>query len=262
MVFFRPEKARRWQSGRSVACKVLLVSGCLAIFGCGNASIARETSAATASFTPAGSAAMIPTAPSSSAPATTKTGPPAPVDTAFIRVPDAGILLPVPRGWRTLTAIQLADPTGLAELSRAYPGAAQLLSGMGGVSGRATPAFLAFDPVAAQVAGSAVANLAVLTSQPSVRGFLLDVVAGFICQALQTSLGAPSSPSREHRMLPVGDAIRCGYDLAPGASGPMSATAWIIGAPSGTLLVTLTGPTRALGPITADGIATSIRPLA
>jgi hypothetical protein len=176
----------------------------------------------------------------------------------MIAVPEAGITLPVPSAWRTVDAAGLADPAVRTELAETYPGAAQLLAAVDELNGRAEPAFIAVDPAAAGSDGSLAANLSVLVAQPSVGGPLLDLVAGFICDALTDALAAPSSPQRGRERLPIGDAVRCTYDLPAAADGPLVAEAWVIGAPDATVLVTLLGPASAVDGLTARGIAEAI----
>ncbi len=184
-----------------------------------------------------------------------------PPGTSIVRVPEAGIALPVPSTWRPVTAAELADPAVAAELAATYPGAAELLAAVDELNGRAVPVFIAVDPAAAGSEGPLAANLSVLVAQPSVGGPLLDLVAGFICDALTDALAAPTSPAREGRRLPIGDTVRCTYDLPPVAGDRLVAEAWVIGAPSATVLVTLLGPASALGAMTAEEIVEAIQPV-
>ena len=129
------------------------------------------------------------------------------------------------------------------------------------LNGRAEPAFIAVDPAAAGSDGPLAANLSVLVAQPSVGGPLLDLVAGFICDSLTDALGAPASPERERERLPIGDAVRCTYDLPADGGEPLVAEAWVIGAPSATVLVTLLGPAAATDGVTARAIVEAITPV-
>jgi hypothetical protein len=177
-----------------------------------------------------------------------------------VAVPEAGILLPVPSSWQTIGAAELADPTVQADLAASYPGAAELLAAVDDLDGWAAPALLAVDPAAAGTSGAPAASLSVLVSQPAVAGPLLDLAAGFICDALADLL-ATSSTVREREQLPVGEAVRCPYDLPAGVDGPRIAEAWVIGAPDATLLVTLIGRASALDGLTAAAVAGAIVPL-
>ena len=147
-----------------------------------------------------------------------------------------------------------------ADLAATYPGAAELLAAVDELNGRAEPAFIAVDPAAAGSDGPLAANLSVLVAQPSVGGPLLDLVAGFICDALTDALGAPTSPERASERLPIGDAVRCTYDLPAGGGEPLVGEAWVIGAPSATVLVTLLGPASATDGVTAREIVGAIVP--
>jgi hypothetical protein len=178
----------------------------------------------------------------------------------MVTVSEAGIALPVPSDWRTVGAAELADPAVRADLAATYPGAGELLAAVDELNGRAEPAFIAVDPAAAGSEGPLAANLSVLVAQPSVGGPLLDFVAGFICDALTDALGVPTSPERERERLPIGDAVRCTYDLPAGGDDPLVAEAWVIGAPSATVLVTLLGPASATDGVTARQIVDAIVP--
>jgi hypothetical protein len=180
----------------------------------------------------------------------------------MVDVAEAGIALPVPSAWRSITAAELTDPAVRAELAATYPGAAELLAAVDELNGRAVPVFIAVDPAAAGSGGPLAANLSVLVSQPSVGGPLLDLVAGFICDALTEALAAPTDPTREGVRLPIGDAVRCTYDLPPAAGDPLVAEAWVIGAPSATVLVTLLGPASSLAGVTAEAVVRAIAPIA
>lgn len=184
----------------------------------------------------------------------------APPGTSMVTVPEAGIALPVPPAWRHVGAAELADPAVRADLAASYPGAAELLAAVDELNGRAEPAFIAVDPAAAGSDGPLAANLSVLVAQPSVGGPLLDLVAGFICDSLTDALGAPAGPERERERLPIGDAVRCTYDLPAPDDGPLVAEAWVIGAPSATVLVTLLGPAAAIAGLTARQVVDAIVP--
>lgn len=214
------------------------------------------TSGSAISPTPSSEPTPAPTV--SSPPAAASTRPTSPPGTEFVTLTDVGILLPVPSGWRTLTASEVSDPASRADLAAAYPGIGRLFEGFDAVGPRASPVFVAVDPSAAGSAEPITANLSVLISQPSVGGPLLDLAAGFICDGLTRFLGATANPTREHRQLPVGEGVRCAYDVPAVGGGSVSAVAWVIGVPSGTLLVTLAGPARVLDQVTADTVAESI----
>lgn len=204
---------------------------------------------------PAPTATATPTATASQATAAT-----APPGTSMVTVPEAGIVLPVPTAWRTLGATELADRAVRGDLAATYPGAAELLAAVDELNGRAEPAFIAIDPAAAGSDGQLAANLSVLVAQPSVGGPLLDFVAGFICDSLTDALGAPTDPERASERLPIGDAVRCTYDLPAGGGEPLVGEAWVIGAPAATVLVTLLGPASATAGMTAREIVAAIVP--
>jgi hypothetical protein len=246
----------------------LVLAACLLAAGCGPSPSSTASSAVSlngpttgrtpVASVPASSPTPGPTRDASPARSAQPTQSSAPQGTAFVPIPEAGILLPVPLGWRTLTAAQLADPATRSDLSATYPGMGSMLAAINDVSARASPAFLAVDPAGARKDGPMAANLSLLIAQPSVGGPMLDFVSGFICDGLAQFIGSGAKPSREHHQLPVGDGVRCAYDVPAGDGGPITAVAWVIGAPSGTLLVTLAGPASALGRVTADEITGSI----
>ena len=228
----------------------LSLAACLVVAGCGP------------SPSPVATRAIRSEAPiRSPSPVAASARPPALPGTSLVPLPDAGILLPVPLGWRTLSAAEVSDPDVRADLALTYPGMGRLFEAFDAVGSRASPAFMALDPAMAGSAEPITANLSVLVSQPSVGGPALDLVAALICEGLTTFLGATGSPSREHRQLPIGEGVRCAYDVAAEGGGSVSAVSWVIGAPAGTLLVTLAGPARSLGEVTADAVAGSIEAL-
>ncbi len=179
----------------------------------------------------------------------------------LVDVPEAGIRLPVPDAWERHGAVAFSDPAARAALAATYPGAGVLLGAVDELGGRAEPVLLAVDPSSVSMGAPIASNLSVLVSQPSVSGFLLDLVAGFIGDGLTTALGATEEPQRDRVQLPAGEAVRFLYQLPAGGDGTMRAVAWVIGAPAGTLLVTLMGAETALGDLDPDEIAAGIVPI-
>lgn len=236
---------RRAPSAWLVALLIALLAA-----GCGTGP-SMPTPSPTATTTPAPTATPATPVPSADAPA----------GTTYAEVPGAGILLPVPESWVTVPAEDLVDPARRAELAERFPGAGQLIAEAGDLDGWATPVFLAADPSEAARSGPLAANLSVLATQPAVGGPLLDLAAGFIADGLAESLGATSDPARERIQLPVGEAIRLELDVPPMGGEEIRAIAWVIGAPEATLLVTLMGPTAALGDLDPDALAEAIVPL-
>jgi hypothetical protein len=220
-----------------------------------------------ASPTPAPTATPAPT-PTPTAPSTTpgaavsSSSPGAlPPGTVAVEVPEAGVRLPVPAGWTQVPAADLTDPAKRAELAAAYPGAAALLEQADRLGSQAEAVFLAVDPTAAERGDPIAANLAVMVAQPAVGHPLLDFAAGFIADGMAESLGAIGGASRAPDDLPAGDGVRIRLDLPPRDGLPMVATAWVVGAPGGTMLVTLLGPERSLDGLDPDALAAAIAPL-
>ena len=185
-----------------------------------------------------------------------------PAGTVAVAVPEAGILLPVPAGWVLVPAADLADPARRAELAATYPGSAALLEQTERIGGQATPVFLAVDPTAADRSEPLAANLSVLVTQPSVGGPLLDLASGFIADGMAESLGATAGPTRERVDLAAGEAVRIELALPPVDGHEMVAVAWVVGAPGGTMLLTLLGPATALETLDPDALAAAIVPVA
>lgn len=183
-----------------------------------------------------------------------------PAGTVPVDVPEAGVLIPVPAGWVQVPADDLSDPARRAELAAQYPGSDALLAQTDRLDGQATAVLLAVDPTAAERSEPLAANLSVLVTQPSVGGPLLDLAAGFIADGMADGLGATGTPTREHVKLAAGEAVRIGLALPPRNGHPMSATAWVVGAPGGTMLVTLLGPAGALAGLDPDAFAAAIVP--
>jgi len=230
---------RRRLEGRAwTALLVATLGATLTVAGCGVAPIASE--AATASLR----ATVSPSMAGLTAPA------PAPPGTALVTVPEAGIALPVPDGWRQVSAADLADPAIRQDLATRYPGTGSLLEAAEAMGDRAEIAFLAVDP-AAQRTGTVPASIAVLVSQPSVSGLLLELVSGFISDGFQDVLGA-GEPDRDRVGTPLGRAVRLAFALP--SSEPSEALAWVVGAPAGTLLVSVMGPTSVLDSFDPDAL--------
>lgn len=173
--------------------------------------------------------------------------------TTGVPIPAAGIVLPVPDGWRRVDGKDLTDPAVRADLIATFPGTGQLLQAADAMGDRAAPAFVAVDPAAAGGDDPLAANIAVLVSQPSVSGPLLDFVAGFIDTGFRDAFGA-AEPERDRVQTPAGEAVRFRYRLPGGGDTPLVAVAWVIGAPSGTLLVSVMGPSDIVADLDPDGL--------
>lgn len=228
----------------------LLVAGCAA-----------PAPSATASPSPVVTPSPSPTPSPTLAPSPTPP-PSSPAGAAYVDVPEAGIRIPVPLGWACLDAAALADPALRATLPSTYPGSGALVAAIDQLDGRAEPVFLAADPSPASLSGPLATNLSVLVSQPSVGGFFLDFVAGFIADGLSEALGATGEPVRDRVALQAGEAVRLRYAIPAVGGEEMAAVAWVIGAPAGTLLVTVLGTAVAVGDLDPDAIAGAIVPLA
>ena len=174
-------------------------------------------------------------------------------------VPEAGVQVPVPVAWVQVPAADLTDPERRAELAATYPGSDVLLAQADRLNGQAIPVLLAVDPTAVERSEPIAANLSVLVTQASVRGSLLDLVAGFIANGMADSLDATET-TQEHVQLAAGEAVRIGLSLPPRDGHPMSGTAWVVAGPDATLLVTLLGPAGALEGLDPDALAAAIVP--
>ena len=175
-------------------------------------------------------------------------------------IPAAGISLPVPDAWKLVAADGLADPAIRTDIAATYPGAGRLLKAADAMGDRATPAFVALDPSVAGTTASLTPNIAVLVSPQSVSGLLLDFVAGFIGSGFADALGAKET-ERERVQTPVGEAVRLKYSLPGGSGTPLEAAVWVIGAPSGTLLVSMMGPVDVLADLDPGAIIAATAPL-
>jgi hypothetical protein len=177
-----------------------------------------------------------------------------------VDIPEAAVLVPVPTGWVRVPASDLADPAKRAELAATYPGSAALLEQADRLGGQATPVFLAVDPTAADRGEPLAANLSVLVTQPSVGGALLDIASSFIADGMADSLGATTAPVRERVEMPAGEAVHIRLDVPPRDGHEIVAEAWVVGAPGGTMLVTLLGPATGLGGMSPEAFARAIVP--
>lgn len=240
---------RTWPRAGAAA----VIAAALTLAGCGGGvATPAPTALVTAGATPA---ATPPSDPPSVMPSPAGSPPP-PAGTAYLAVPAAGILLPVPDGWELVDADALADPDELERIAAAYPGADRLLRSLERLGGRAEPVLLAADPGPASVAAPIATNLSVMVAQPSTSGILLDLVAGFIADGLREALGADADPVRTRVDLPAGEAVRLAYTL--GGDEGVVAIAWVVGAPAGTLLVTAIGTADALDKLDPDALAAAI----
>ena len=248
----RSREARRTAVGAALVALVTVA----AVAGCGSPAPSTPSLAPTATPTPT------PTPTPSPSPATPSPAaqPSPPAGTVLVDIPEGGVLLPVPAGWVQVPAGDLADPARRAELAAQYPGSGTLLEETDRLDGRATPVFLAVDPSAADRDEPLAANLSVLATQPSVGGPLLDIAASFIGDGMAETLGATTPPVRERVAIAAGDAVRIRMQVPPRDGHEILATAWVIGAPGGTLLITLLGPEAALGGLDPDVLAAAIVP--
>lgn len=193
--------------------------------------------------------------------ATPRPSPPAaPPGTEFVEIPEAGIRLPVPVGWESVDAAGLGDAATREALAAKFPGSGKLIGSLDRLGGRAEPVFLAADPSPASLASALAPSLSVLVSQPSVGGFLLELVAGFIGDGMTEVLGAPEQPVRDKVQLPAGETVRFRYAIPAADGEEIVAVAWVIGAPGGTLLVTVMGTASILGDLDLDALAAAIVP--
>jgi hypothetical protein len=183
----------------------------------------------------------------------------APAGTALVAVPAAGVLIPVPEGWEQVDAAALADADRRAGIVARYPGADTLLEAAAEMGERAVPAFAAFDP-AAGVDATLTPNIAVLVSQPSVGGPLLDLVAGFVGGGVEDAFEAEET-GRERLTTPLGEAVRLEYSLPPDGETEMRAVEFLIGAPAGTLLVSVMGPADTVAALDPDALVAALAPL-
>ncbi len=251
--------------GLSEACRPAVVAALVAlaivgaVAGCGSPP---NEPPGTPSLAPTATPAPTPTPTATPSPATPSptTQPSPPAGTVLVDIPEGGVLLPVPAGWVQVPAGDLADPARRAELAALYPGSGTLLEQTDRLDGRATPVFLAVDPSAADRDEPLAANVSVLATQPSVGGTLLDIAASFIGDGMAETLGATAPPVRERVTIAAGDAVRIRMQVPPRDGHEILATAWVIGAPGGTLLITLLGPEEALAGLDPDVLAAAIVP--
>ncbi len=210
---------------------------------------------------PSASPSPAPTAPPATpTPTSAATPAPPPSGTALVDVPAAGIRLPVPEGWELADAATLDDPDRRADIVARYRGAGALLAAAAEMGDRAVPAFAAFDPSAAATDVPLATNIAVLVAQPSVSGPLLDLIAGFIGGGFEDAFGAEET-SRERVDTPLGDAVRLEYALAPQDGVALTAVEYVIGAPAGTLLVSVLGPADVVASLGPDALVAAMQPL-
>ncbi len=183
----------------------------------------------------------------------------APPGTVLVDIPAAGLRIPVPVGWEQLDAGALGDPARREEIVATYPGAGALLDAAAEMGERAVPAFAAFDPAAGPDV-TLTPNIAVLVSQPSVGGPLLDLVAGFVGGGIEDAFGAEET-ARERVATPLGEAVRLEYALPQAGGTAMSAVEYLVGAPAGTLLISVMGPADVVAALEPDSLVGALAPL-
>lgn len=236
--------AKRAVLGIAVAAMVAGACGATAS-GSGRPGSPSWTDPSTAGPTP--SLAPRPTpSPTAAAPMTPPPG------TSLVEIPAAGIAVPVPDGWQQLQAADLADPAARRDLATTYPGAASILEAIVAAGDRAEVVFLAIGPAGPE-ADAVPPNIAVLVSQPSVSGLLLDFVTGFIDEGLQDLLDL-GEPERGRVDTPVGEAIRLEYAMPAAKGAPARFVAWVIGAPDATLLITTITPIASGATVDPDAL--------
>ena len=202
-----------------------------------------------------------PTVPPATATPTSATAPATPPSgTVLVDVPAAGARLPVPVGWEQADADALDDPVRRADIVARYPGADALLAAAAELGDRAVPAFVAFDPSTAGTGTGLATNIAVLVAQPSVSGPLLDLVAGFIGGGFKDAFGAEET-ARQRVDTPLGEAVRLEYALPPQDGVALTAVQYVIGAPAGTLLVSVLGPADVVSALDPDALVAAMAPM-
>ncbi len=199
-----------------------------------------------------------PTVPLATAGPTTPAAPPS--GTVLVDVPAAGARLPVPEGWELADEAALDDPDRRADIVARYPGADALLAAAAEMGERAVPALVAFDPSTAGPGTGLATNIAVLVAQPPVSGPLLDLVAGFIGDGFKDAFGAEQT-ARERVDTPLGEAVRLEYSLAPRDGVALTAVEYVIGAPAGTVLVSVLGPADVVTALDPDALMAAMAPL-
>lgn len=197
--------------------------------------------------------------PASETPSTTALPSPPP-GTEVVDIPEAGLRLPVPDGWVSVDAGALADDAVRAGLAERYPGAGSLLDAVASMEDRAVPVYAAFDPAADGPATPMTSTIAVLVSQPSVDGPLLDLVAGFVGAGLVEAFDAEEA-SRARVATPLGEAIRLEHALAPMGGTALVAVTWLVGAPEGTLLISVLGTQDAVAALGPDALVAAMASL-
>jgi hypothetical protein len=178
----------------------------------------------------------------------------------LVDIPEAGVRLAVPSAWEVMAGDDLADPASRAGIAARYPGMAGLLAAAEQMGDRATPALVAIDPAAEGNAGSPGPSVSVLVAQPAVSGPLLDFVAGFVADGFAEELGA-AEPERSRLDTPMGEAVRLQFDMPASDGSPMVATAYVVGAAEGTLLITVMGSPDAAPASEPDALVLGSMPL-
>ena len=158
-----------------------------------------------------------------------------------------------PQGWASVDAEALADDATRAGLAERYPGAGSLLDAVASMGDRAVPVYAAFDPGAEGSSTPLTSTIAVLVSQPSVGGPLLDLVAGFVGVGFEEAFDA-EEVARTRVATPLGEAVRLEHALAPVDGTELVAVTWLVGAPRGTLLISVLGTRDAVAAMDPDAL--------
>ena len=172
---------------------------------------------------------------------------------SLVDVPAAGLRLPVPEGWELADAEALDDPARRADIVARYPGADALLAAAAEMGDRAVPAFAAFDPrLPARTSRWPPTSPC---SSPSRRsaGRCWTSSRGSSAAGFKDAFGAEET-ARERVATPLGEAVRLEYALPPRDGVALTAVEYVIGAPAGTVLVSVLGPADVVASLDPDAL--------
>jgi hypothetical protein len=126
-------------------------------------------------------------------------------------VPEAGIVVALPVGWRAIDGAELDDPATRTSLEADYAGAPGLFRAVAAQGSRVRIAFLGVDP-STRGRPELAPVVAIVAVEPAVPSIGLGLAADFVLDALDRALAIESEIERSSEDLAVGDAVRFSFE--------------------------------------------------
>ena len=163
----------------------------------------------------------------------------------------------MPDGWEQADAEALGDPDRRADLVARYPGADALLAAAAEMGDRAVPAFVALDPSTAGT-GCRTGLQRRRARRPAVGQWAPARPRGGVHRRRVQGRVPAEETARERVATPLGEAVRLEYALAPRDGLALTAVEYVIGAPAGTVLVSVLGPADVVASLEPDAFVAAM----